>query len=123
MRSDAVEGNATPSQTIEGARWAAPARRTPRLEGTTVKKTVLTLTALILGAGLALTGCKATEPFQDAPVSSRDKSPAEVYDMPDGYSNFAEKCDKHGNRIVVVFHGDGTYAGVTAIPNDPSCKQ
>lgn len=84
------------------------------------KKIVLFIAALVL-AGASLAGCKANEPHQDAPVSDRDKSPAEVYDMPDGFSNFAEKCDKHGNRIVVVFHGDGTYAGVTAIPNDPTC--
>jgi hypothetical protein len=84
------------------------------------KKIALSLATLVLAA-LSLAGCKANEPYQDAPVSDRDKSPAEVYDMPDGYSNFAEKCDKHGNRIVVVFHGDGTYAGVTAIPNDPTC--
>jgi hypothetical protein len=85
------------------------------------KITALAVAALSL-AVLGLTACKAAEPYQDAPVTDRDKSPAEVYDMPDGYSNFAEKCDKHGNRIVVVFHGDGTYAGVTAIPNDPTCK-
>jgi hypothetical protein len=85
------------------------------------KTTALAVAALTLAA-LGLTGCKAAEPYQDAPVSTRDDSPAEAYDMPDGYSNFAEKCDKHGNRIVVVFHGDGTYAGVTAIPNDPTCK-
>jgi hypothetical protein len=85
-------------------------------------RTILSAVAVSLVAALTLTGCKAMEPYQDAPVQGRDTSPAEVYDMPDGFSNFAEKCDKHGNRIVVIFHGDGSYAGVTAIPNDPTCK-
>jgi hypothetical protein len=86
------------------------------------QRRIFAVAAAAILAAITLSGCKATEPFQDAPVANRDKSPAEVYDMPDGYSNFAEKCDKHGNRIVVVFHNDGAYAGVTAIPNDPSCK-
>ena len=85
------------------------------------KKTLaVSLVALVL-AGLSLTGCKATAQFQDAPVTNRYKQPVEVYDNADGFSNVSEFCDKHGNRIIVAFHGDSAYSAITAIPNDPSC--
>lgn len=87
-------------------------------------KKTQTLAGTVVGLALAaaLSGCndKATEQFKDAPVSARDKSAAEVYDMPDGFSNFAEKCDLHGNRVVIVFHNNGAYAGV-AVVADPTC--
>jgi hypothetical protein len=86
------------------------------------RKTALILTSLAIVASVGLTGCKATEPFHDAPVSNRWNQPVEVYENADGFSNVAEFCDKHGNRIVVAFHSDGAYAALTAIPNDPSCK-
>ena len=41
--------------------------------------------------------------------------------MPDGFNNFAEKCDDHGNRVFVIFHGDGTYGSVFAM-KDPTCR-
>jgi len=80
------------------------------------------LAGVLAAVGLSLGACndKATEQFHDAPVSGRDRSAAEVYDMPDGFSNFAEKCDHHGNRVVIVFHNNGAYAGV-AVVKDPTC--
>jgi hypothetical protein len=74
---------------------------------------------VVLAAG-ALSGCKATEPFNDAPVASHNKAPAEVLNMPDGFSNVATKCD-HGNRVYVVFHGDNAYGSVAVVANDPTC--
>ena len=84
------------------------------------KKIAAAVAGLAL-AGLSLTGCKATEPFKDAPVGNRVVPDVEVYQNADGFSNVSEFCDKHGNRIVVAFHNDGAYAAITAIPADPSC--
>jgi hypothetical protein len=75
---------------------------------------------LVLAAAL-LAGCgKVVEPYNDAPVKSQNKQPAEVLNMPDGFSNVATKCD-HGNRVYVAFHGDATYGAVAVVANDPSC--
>lgn len=80
--------------------------------------------ALMAAALLTATGCaKMTEPWNDAKISGKDDSPAEVYSMPDGFSNFATKCDRHGNRVYVLYHGDNPYGGVTVVPADPSCKK
>lgn len=72
----------------------------------------------------AAAGCgsdKSQEPFKDAPRSGQNNDdPAEVINMPDGFSNLATKCDGHGHRVYVVYHGDHTYGSVTAI-NDPRC--
>jgi predicted amidohydrolase YtcJ len=82
--------------------------------------------AAVVGGGIVaavvLGGCssKSQEPFKDAPVSGRNQASAEVLTMPDGFSNLAEKCDGHGNRVIVAFHGDGSYAALTAI-RDPGC--
>lgn len=74
-----------------------------------------------LAAMLLFSGCKHTEPFQDAPVTGHNKAPAEIIDMPDGFSNVGEKCDGHGHRIFVVFHGDSGYGSVAVIA-DPDCR-
>jgi len=75
--------------------------------------------ALLLGA---LTGCSSfTEPFNDAPIENKDDGPAEVYSMPDGFANFASKCDRHGNRVYTT-RTDGGEA-MTVVPADPSCKE
>lgn len=59
------------------------------------KRTRIALGAGILVIGMtALTGCASlTEPWNDAPVSTKDDSPAEIYSMPDGFANVATKCD------------------------------
>ena len=79
------------------------------------------LAALAVLAVVVVTGCsKITEPFHDAPVSHQIGGPAEVGSMPDGFNNFAEKCDDHGNRVFVVFHSDSAYGSVFAM-KDPTC--
>lgn len=77
------------------------------------------ITATVL---VSLTACnsKAVEPFQDSGVAGRDKSPATVLDMPDGFSNVATKCDGP-NRVYVIFHSDSAYGSVSVVPNDPRC--
>lgn len=81
--------------------------------------------AAALGAVLLGTaGCaKFTEPWNDAKIENKDDSPAEVYSMPDGFGNFATKCDRHGNRVYTLYHSDSPYGGITVIPADPSCKR
>ena len=82
------------------------------------------LLGVVLGVLLvALVGCgKAMEPFNDANVSGQDKGPAEVINMPDGFSNIASKCN-HGNRVYTAYHANSPYAAVAVVPNDPSCAQ
>lgn len=73
---------------------------------------------------LPLAGCtdKANEPFHDAQRESQEnRNPATVGTMPDGFSNYASKCD-HGNRLYVAFHGDSPYASLAVVAADPSCK-
>lgn len=76
----------------------------------------------LLAAGL--TGCsqKNTEPWNDAPVVGKFDNGAQVYSMPDGFNNFASKCDDNGHRVFVTYHGDGAYGGVFAI-DDPACPK
>jgi hypothetical protein len=79
------------------------------------------LAVLALIAAIVVTGCaKITEPFNDTPVSHHINGPAEVGSMPDGFNNFAEKCDDHGNRVFTLFHSDSAYGSVFAM-KDPTC--
>jgi major membrane immunogen (membrane-anchored lipoprotein) len=76
---------------------------------------------------VALTGCgmgdKVKEPYRDAARSGAQNSdPADTITMPDGFTNIATKCD-HGNRIYVSFHGDGPYASIAVVPQDPTCTR
>jgi len=76
----------------------------------------------ILAMVLLLGGCaKFAEPFQDAPRGSTNNTPADTVTFPDGFSNWATKCD-HGNRLYSAYHGDSSYAAGTVVPNDPTCK-
>jgi hypothetical protein len=84
---------------------------------------------LVAMTALALTflaaGCsqKQQEQFRDAPISTRDRSASEVYDSPDGFSNWSEKCDHHGNRVFIAFHSDSAYAAIAAVPDAACPKQ
>ncbi|WP_432112766.1 hypothetical protein [Streptomyces sp. S1] len=68
----------------------------------------------IVAAGLAagvlalVTGCSSfAEPYNDAPLQRKNDSPAVVGSMPDGFANWAEKCDNSGNLIVTTRDGQG----------------
>ena len=82
----------------------------------------LTLTAILMAA--IGTGCtdKAREQFRDAPVEGRNKAPAEIISMPDGFSSVATKCS-HGTRLFVAFKGDANRAAIAVAPGDPSCSE
>lgn len=63
---------------------------------------------------------KIVEPYDDASVSQHLTGPAEVGSMPDGFNNWAGKCDDHGHRVFTTFHSDSPYAGIAVI-SDPTC--
>lgn len=80
-----------------------------------------TAAALAVVTLLALSGCaKASEPFKDAPRGSVNDSPADTGTMPDGFGNWASKCDGN-NRVYTLFHSDSAYGGIAVVPNDPRC--
>lgn len=83
-------------------------------------KVVAPLAAVLVVAGCGMGGDKATEPYQDAPRSGLDNSPALIGTMPDGFSNFATKCIGDV-RVTVVYHGDSSYGAVSTVV-DPQCR-
>lgn len=81
-------------------------------------------TALLVILTLALAGCsgsKATEQYKDAERSASNTDSAETGSMPDGFSNYATKCDRPGIRVYVLFHEDAPYGSIAVIA-DPNCK-
>jgi hypothetical protein len=78
--------------------------------------------ACVVFLSLVGTGCldKAKEPFRDSPIGGRDDSPADVINMPDGFSNVATKCGSPGIRIFVAFKSNQNRAAITAVA-DPNC--
>ena len=91
---------------------------------TTRKAITVVLPAVAIAAAVMslVAGCgKYAEPFRDAPTGARNTGSADTANMPDGFSNFASKCD-HGNRVYVLYKGDAAYGGIDVVPNDPSCK-
>lgn len=71
-------------------------------------------------------GAASCESTQDAGVNNRDTGPADIINMPDGYSNVAHKCDGT-NMVYVIYHGNihegpKAYGSVSVVANDPRCK-
>ncbi|MFJ1735123.1 hypothetical protein [Streptomyces sp. NPDC088254] len=69
---------------------------------------------LVLVLGGLLAGCSSDEYNDergkgDAPVQGKagDDTPAEVYNMPDGFGNLATKCVGHGYRAYVTTNSGG----------------
>lgn len=84
-----------------------------------MKKTIMLGVALV--AALGLTSCaKMAEPWHDASRGDTNDAPADIFTMPDGFSNGATKCD-HGNRVYVLFHGDSTYGALAVVPDAKDC--
>ncbi|WP_218835588.1 hypothetical protein [Streptomyces sp. SA15] len=81
--------------------------------------------AVVLTAGSFLVGCSQEYDDErgkgDAPVKGRkgDDTPAEVYNMPDGFGNLATKCVGHGFRAYVTTNADGP--SNIQIVEDASC--
>lgn len=81
----------------------------------------------LIGAAVVLVimlvgGCtdKVSEPFKDAERGATNDEPADTGTMPDGFSNFATKCD-HGNRVYVLFKSDANYGSIAVVQDDASC--
>ena len=85
-----------------------------------------------VAAAVLLTGCnsdsKRVEQYKDASVAGRNEDPAVIGTMPDGFSNWARKCDGP-NMVYTIFHynnnkenGGDTYGSISVVPNDPRCK-
>jgi hypothetical protein len=49
-----------------------------------------------------------------------DRTPPEIYAMPDHYNNVAAKCDGHGHRIYVTSNKDPAPSNMVVI-SDRSC--
>jgi hypothetical protein len=67
------------------------------------------------------------ESTQDSGVSNRDTGPADLINMPDGYSNVAHKCDGP-NMVYVIYHGNfaggpEAYGSLSVVANDPRCTK
>lgn len=79
------------------------------------------ITTLIAGT-LALSACG--ESTQDANTGDRNVGPADIINMPDGFSNVAHKCDGP-NMVYVIYHGASgnvsAYGSVAVVANDPRC--
>lgn len=79
------------------------------------------ITTLIAGT-LALSACG--ESTQDANTGDRNVGPADIINMPDGFSNVAHKCDGP-NMVYVIYHGSSSdsraYGSVAVVANDPRC--
>lgn len=86
-----------------------------------MRKGTILISTTIAGI-IALSGCsKFSEQFKDSPkLDVRNSTPAEIIEMPDGFNNWATKCD-NGNRIYGSFHSDGAYAAIAVVPHDPTC--
>lgn len=91
-------------------------------------KRTATIAAGAVLLAIALTGCgkpsswfdKATEPYQDAKIGTKDKTAAKVIEMPDGFSNLATKC-VGGVRYTVSYKGDANRTAIATVL-DPACK-
>lgn len=63
---------------------------------------------------------KTTEPFKDAPRGDDVVGEANVGNMPDGFSNWAAKCDGT-TRVYTIYHSNSPYGGIAVSPNHPKC--
>jgi hypothetical protein len=86
------------------------------------KRVTTTVVGIAIATGL-LVGCsdKVKEPFRDAKRGVGNESPADTGSMPDGFSNYATKCDRPGIRVYVIFKGDKSYGDIAVIA-DPTCR-
>jgi hypothetical protein len=80
--------------------------------------------AIILGTvvlALSVSACSSfAEPWNDAPVDHKDDGPAVIHSMPDGFANFASKCDGYGHRVFTTRGGDSAGKAIAVI-DDPKC--
>jgi outer membrane murein-binding lipoprotein Lpp len=76
--------------------------------------------AAVSVAILALAGCGQKERVNAHQSTNVDRSPAEVYAMPNFFNNVASKCDGHGHRIFVTSN-KANAPSILAVISDASC--
>ncbi|MGW0575799.1 hypothetical protein ACWD25_07470 [Streptomyces sp. NPDC002920] len=84
-----------------------------------MKRVVIAVGAAL--AALSLSACSSmTEGFNDAPVEYKDDGPARIHSMPDGFANFADKCDGFGHRVFTT-RGGGKGGKAISVIADVEC--
>ena len=82
-----------------------------------MRKLLLAACAVV---ALAAAGCTQKERVNAHRSTNVDRTPAEVYAMPNFYNNVASKCDGHGHRIFVTSNKSSAPSNLIVI-NDASC--
>jgi hypothetical protein len=82
--------------------------------------TPLALAAVVV---LGVVGCGNTpERLNARQQRNVDRTPPEVYAMPDHYNNVASKCDRHGHRMYVTSNKDQAPSNLVVV-SDESCSR
>ena len=77
----------------------------------------------LAGLCVMVAGCGNTPERLNAHQSRDvDRTPPEIYAMPDHYNNVASKCDGHGHRIYVTSNKDQAPSNMVVI-KDISCGE
>ena len=83
----------------------------------------LTAVALATLALASVAGCGNTPERLNAHQQRNvDRSPPDVYAMPDHYNNVASKCDGHGHRMFVTSNKDQAPSNLVVV-SDESCSR
>ena len=79
--------------------------------------------ALAVVAVTGVVGCGNTpERLNARQQRNVDRTPPEVYAMPDHYNNVASKCDRHGHRMYVTSNKDQAPSNLVVV-SDESCSR
>lgn len=78
--------------------------------------------SVLAGVCVVAAGCGTPERLNAHQSRNVDRSPPEVYAMPDHYNNVASKCDGHGHRIYVTSNKDQAPSNMVVI-EDSSCSR
>lgn len=76
--------------------------------------------ALIIVCTTPLTVVACSDAVGDTEITDVNQAGAKLFQMPDGFSNFAGKCDGP-NMVYTLYHGGSAYGGIAVAPNDPRC--
>jgi hypothetical protein len=100
---------------------SSPPSRLSATEGIVMGR--LTAVALAALALASVAGCGNTPERLNAHQQRNvDRSPPDVYAMPDHYNNVASKCDGHGHRMFVTSNKDQAPSNLVVI-SDESCSR
>lgn len=84
---------------------------------------ITTRVSAVAGLCVLVAGCGNTPERLNAHQSRDvDRTPPEIYAMPDHYNNVASKCDGHGHRIYVTSNKDQAPSNMVVI-KDGSCGE